>query len=232
MLIEEWIKDIYVWEEYSWQPGSNTVMYYPLTSSTTTQDKSGNGYNMTNKNSATFWTYHWVNCVHFEYSVSYLQYDWNPLSWTPWNFTVSNRFYVENTPSEYAQNQWSFGYWGGGTTSSIMLWWDYQNLMLWWWNNDHSVWYTFDLNKWYHVAVTYTPWNVKTYVNGTLVDSWSKTYSWIQSNYVRIWRFVYDWDDQSWINWCISEFILENKTWTESEIQDYFNAYKSLYGIS
>lgn len=45
-----------------WQPWVNTVAYYPLTSTTTTSDESGNWHTLSN-HSVQFWTYNWVDCA-------------------------------------------------------------------------------------------------------------------------------------------------------------------------
>ena len=61
------LKNAYIGEyPERWQPWANTVAYYPLTSTTTVNDLSGNGYTLsTHDTLPTFWIYQWVDCASF-----------------------------------------------------------------------------------------------------------------------------------------------------------------------
>ena len=62
-MFEHELKNAYIGEAPR-SPWSSTIAYYPLNSSTTVNDMSGNGYTLTN-DWASFWTYGWVDCAYF-----------------------------------------------------------------------------------------------------------------------------------------------------------------------
>ena len=87
-----------------WKPWSNTIAYYPLTSTTTVNDMSGNNRNLTN-HSVSFNTYDWVNCAYFNGSSQYLNQD----SVNMWLFSGSL------TVSSWIKGTWAI-------TTSIWYW--------------------------------------------------------------------------------------------------------------
>ena len=84
---------------------------------------------------------------------------------------------------------------------------------------------------WYNVVATY---NYSTrakniYLNGS--NNWSTTSSW----QIDFWTAdIYIWDTGSNtdpMNWIMSNYILEDREWSSSEVSDYYNQTKSLYWL-
>lgn len=248
------------WEEYQfaapeqwWQPGANTIAYYPLTSTTTTSDESGNGYNLTNAWEATFTTKDGISCMYCNWNVSGTGYVYTTaLTTPPTDITINVRAKASNDWTwEYARwlfdtnfwylpegNNWiRWEFYSGNGYPSIAVgnWWDWTP---WSYNEFNYIWVNYSAiqsrNMW---TVTYDWENhdVAIYKNWILANSWT-----ISSHIPTIWRtnnftLWVGWRNHSvnrrW-KWWISKTILESKARTATEISDYFDQTKSLYGIS
>lgn len=215
-----------------WTPWSNTIAYYPLTSSTTVNDTSGNNKNLSKTWTVTFGTYWWVSCAYTQNQhsnnapVNYLSTDSISL---PTNMTVS-MWVQPSTNKAGVTTCWTFWTW---RPQMYWLWiWTYYNnweACIWdfsWtyekiWNNLWiSSW------NWYNMIVV-KEWTKSTvYKNGTLV--WD--YTWLQSS---IWQRFMLCDTYSswWLTWYMSEVIVESKLWTATEVSNYFNSMKSNYWL-
>lgn len=92
-------------------------------------------------------------------------------------------------------------------------------------------WVSYVQNQWYHILVTYTNWVARMYINNTL----KATYTLSTSG--TAWKMLINGTDSNNYNvnyrtaGTISELILENKVWTDTEISNYYNNTKSNYGL-
>lgn len=214
-----------------WKPWANTVAYYPLTSTTTVNDMSGNGKNLTNYG-ATFWTYQWVDCANIYLNSKYIKGNvdtfptWaNPRTWNFW-------CYNSNASAQQYEEAYFFN-WTEKTANYMVLFWI-------WTDNKEFV-----SQRW-----TWSSWNLtplrQQWFNACLVYTWTKFV------YYRNWAYVWEWTytiNTQWtefrIGWprtsgdawwdrfsgYMSWFILENKWWTEQEAVDYYNTTKSTYWL-
>ena len=211
-----------------WTPGSNTIAYYPLTSSSTIQDKSWNDRNLINTGSVVFWTYQWVNCAYFNWtsnsqlyntSISFSAYPtqtvlvWMYISWT--STSVYQTIYHTWTTAKTGKLGSWFKYW---TWICIWSW--------YWWYESIKSW---NINGSWHLLVNVTNWTSSTqYLDWALYQSLTNSLS-----YTQTWLYIW-WAQQSSserLSWYESEFIVESKVRTAQEIQDYYNNTKSNYWL-
>ena len=214
-----------------WQPWVNTIAYYPLTSTTTTSDESGNGHNLTNSGAA-FGTYGGVDCVYLDNTDSKKLY--TTISWLSGNpiFTVNvyvNRQWTTNSDWWQLFVVWSIGssrrcYWNAIRTD-----WRYLTWTRWWGEARSTV--TNTLDNWELITVVKDGSNTIVYRNASEIASWTITTN-ISSTDFTIGSFNYQNTFYQSFYWYLSEFILEDKARTAQEVADYYNQTKSLYGIS
>jgi hypothetical protein len=206
-------------------PWANTIAYYPLTSTTTVNDISGNNRNLTN-NWVQFWEYDWVDCAYFNAS-SYLIKNWALFTWDP-TFTVS--FYAKCV---WFQQYNGRAYWFVGTGDWVKSFWQWisannqwHKLQIWWWSNDRNTGYTID-NNWHYIVFEYSNGAGEVYVdcNSIYSGTWSPN---IEDSKTVIW-----WNPNlsDLFNWYISNFICENKIRTANERTDYYNQTKWNYWL-
>lgn len=223
------------WTEYEfgaggggwWQPWANTIAYYPLTSTSTVNDMSGNNNTLTNR-WAIFTTLLWVDCADINNNGFYIS------SWFTLNTeTISCWFNLKNgNIHNTIIKQWS-SFWQNvfGVWYRPSLW---LAITDWWWSWTKEIIVSWDLTvwQWYHLVLTQENWkNWKMYLNWNLYTSW-----WDSRTTTPDWPFYIWYSDINpsntyWYNY-ISEVIIENKVRTAQEISNYFNQTKSLYWIS
>ena len=207
--------------EQWWQPWANTIAYYPLTSTATVNDMSGNNRNLTNK-WLTFWTYDWVDCAYASWS-SYAYITSNPITWNSL-FTASIWCKMSNT--SWWKN--SIAFWNYWNNVSFSIWVNGTSLYTGWWNNDRDTGYTMSTNTRTHTVVTHDNWTIKVYVNGTLQYTSTVSFSLSSTKTViGAWLLNY-WD--KWSGY-LSDAIEETVVWTAQEVSDYYNQTKSNYGL-
>ena len=230
---------LYIWtselkEAYlgagGWQPWANTIAYYPLTSTTTTSDESGNGHNLTN-GWATFGTYSGVDCVYLGNTNSKKLY--TTISWLGANPTFTVNVYVNRqwtTNSDWWQLfvVWSIGSSNGCYWSAIRTDWKYLAWTRWWGEARSTV--TNTLDKWELITVVKNASNTIVYrnaseiANGTITTNISSTAFTIGSFNSTSWTY------QSFY-WYLSEFILENKARAAQDVSNYYNLTKWNYWL-
>lgn len=206
------LKNAYIGEYIPRQPWANTVAYYPLTSITTVNDKSGNNRNLTNYNGVAFGTYAGVDCAAFAWNKMILYNSDFPAIWygdctiSCWMYTTSNN------------QQIVLSYWNADTTGLVIIirnWYIDPNLA------------PVTLNAWHHIAYVVESWYLKMYVDGVLV--YNNPYNVNIGKSLWIWRKTYM-DDMNYL-WYINEVIIESIARTAQEIQDYYNNTKSSYWL-
>lgn len=205
------------------QPWANTLLYLPLNSTDTYTDQSWNNVQTTN-NWVTFWTYQWVDCWYF--SSAHIQVD--PFTY-PSDITILCRCYCFSTDSDgkiidardWNSNNFITAFENSpvnvymSTSNYIRILWDYKN-------------------RW--VLCAFSSTNNSQYIrilgdNLDLNNTWTDTYSSFTPIYINIWNEWDNWASRHFY-WWMSNLIVENKVWTDQEIEDYFSQTKSLYGIS
>lgn len=216
---------VYLRVNEHWQPWVNTVAYYPLDNTNTVNDLSWNGYNLTN-NWATFTTLNGVECVQTG-SSKYLTSTTTVLpTWSAsrtisvWcNLTTNNSFNL------------IVGYWQSANDYDCLL---YVRNSTYTFYSDSFYSSNSSATTWTRAlyTVTYDWTTLRQYINWTKVKEDTATLNttavsasypfavWIHNEYL-----------SSAFNWYISNVIVENKTRTEQEIEDYYNHTKSNYWL-
>lgn len=211
-----------------WQPWANTIAYYPLTADT--NDHSWNNRNLTNS---------WVTFV-------------NNIYWATvpvWYFNWSSRAYrnwVEQLNTWYTISLWGKSTSTVNNTSFIF---DMRN------DNQYWQWMVLITENWYFKARQQKSYNSEEEYARIRDNNWNH---WVLTWTGSVWTVYFNWVQVKqasiansintsnstislWSRYSgntnnltgyISEFIVEDKTWTAQEISDYFNQTKSLYGIS
>ena len=218
-----------------WKPWANTIAYYPLSSTSTTSDMSGNWYTLTQNWNSDFWTYLWVDCLYAH---------WSDGSW----FKCLTNQSINNS---VLWNSFTLVFWWAREASNkwIWCWFGWKN---WSWNGlqyyansnnvELDVLYNWSINslkstptitaqQWNLFVVVYDNWTEKWYINWNEVVSGSYTVGTI--NVFWVWCFfwtevagyTYQW------NGYVSNCIIESKARTLDEIANYYNQTKSNYGL-
>ena len=217
--VETPLKNAYIGKYTGYIPWANTIAYYPLTSSSTVNDESGNNMNLGNTGMS-FGTYNWVDCASTT-SNQYLYNNWP--YWLSWNFTFSFYAYYAKKDSYWRQPFW-FGW------DDIWIYLNPSGDYLCFLN---TTWPAIPINSRCHIALTYDWTSVKLYLNSSLWATENKSSYTYDDWPLRIGRIPGSWttDNNNW-NWWLSEFIIENRAWTASEIADYYDSTKGNYLIS
>lgn len=255
MLIQEEVKEIYVWEDVGqrkiekvmtwvggvekqirpswWKPWANTVAYRKWENNT--QDSSWKWVVLSGT-----WTSSFSSSIKKVWN-----YSWN-------NSGKSYYLQIPNTSklsSSFTILTWIyFTSWSSDRNRSIFADWDTSNLNFHIYQNASSriifdsgngssegsvQWPTVSTWTWYHLVITRDGSTCKIYSNWALYSS-RTTYSWkatSSSTPFLIGKRV-TWDSSSnTFGWYLDETILENKARTADEIQNYYNLTKSNYGL-
>ena len=224
--------------ETGWQPGANTLAYYPL--NWDTNDYSLGGKNLTSSGNVSF-----VN-IGIGKQVAYMQ--WN----SSWN---STKLYSSSFSSETLPLTLSIWEKLNATTGSfpnklhllqLTSASPYSRISIW--NAIYD-----NLNRNWKL---FAPDDIK-YITNEPTDYWDgnwhhlvATFTTTQSCLYKDWQLVYTWnwwtnstknltiyigsndDDNYWINGYVGDAIIERWTRSLQDVQDYYNLTKSLYGIS
>lgn len=223
------------WEEYEireyqwwgwgwWTPWANTIAYYPLDSTNTVNDLSGNWYNLTNT-MVVFWNYVGVSCASFDWATSKLTATISTLP--QWANARTISLWVYDIGWVGKSIMW---YWANRTKRWCFIL-NYANSSEWYWLTpyyDDIYSYITTTSTWMLLTWTYDGTNFKLYINGELIgtsDDITLVTSW--TNF-EIWNPY----DTGFYQWYASNAIIEDKARTAQEISEYFNRTKALYGIS
>lgn len=229
------IKNVYIWDKLVWgeswgggwrQPGENTLGYWPLTSTSTYSDLSGNNNTLTtNWWTHTFGTFYGVDCVELTRSAS-LQ-----------NVSMSTGFPLGNNARTFS----CWMYMPNNAPGETNIFWTWSNsyhkgFQLYASGDQFAVRTYYDdawgatplIGQWVNFIGTYNGsgsvlgylnW-VPSMISNITLDTDSTT--------VAMWSYFVDW----WIDGCLSECIVESACWTAQEVEDYFNATKAKYWVS
>ena len=215
----------------SYTPTANTVAYYPLKDNF--NDYSWNSKNLRNSWSPTITTVDWIKCAY---------YNWNSYSSnTSISAPIANRtiacyfkttqttcriFWVWSLPNSYGDYWQSWLQISVGSKTSWNIWFDNTQ-----WANGTTEAFSFDNSKFICVVMAqswnscalYINWEYKTtYTNLTTTwtsATWTMVVLWAKANYDYSEKFTgYIWS-------C----VVENKTWSVSDVNTYWNATKADY---
>ncbi len=197
-------------------PWANTLLYMEFRGNY--NDEKWNTFTLT-WNAPTYW----ATSSGEKYSIweSGTQLYCSALSWFWWDCTVSCRI---NPTSE---SIWR----------TIFTYWDRSGSGYWYWlqmNTSNRLYvyrrwgssYRIDTNQtitswvWTNIIMTHADRSTIIYINGTQVNSNTYNYS-LWNSKLYIWSMI----------WSFDEFIMEDKTWTATEVSDYYNATKWYYWL-
>lgn len=214
---------------WGWRtPWVNTLAYYPLNSTYTVYDQSGNWYDLTDTN------------VTFGSDGALFQWNWylyssalsTDIIWS--TFTISA--YVKKTTA--TSDMW---------ISSNVTWLYYWYILTLWWNQwqprieiMNSNWSNVSsgvdtaTDTWYNVVVTHdTWWHTDIYVDWVYKASMIKSIGTQVSWQFTIWAIKFATSlPENYFNWYISNFIIEDVAWSAQDVADYYDATKWDYWIS
>ena len=213
--------------DFWWHPSANTLARYPLTSSSKVNDMSWNNNTMTNNNSVTFWTHAWVDSAYFSWWSSWWYLSLSKSLWT-WNsqFTANVWFYKTSS----LNTDWTFfSVWYPNTNQSLLTWIASSYIELWWWDLSAPTNVQCPVNSWHLLTVTFDWTTYKWYLDKTQIYSWTKTF-WITNNLTVIWKSV-NLSSTRPMTWYLSNMLFEKIAWTKTEIDNYYDKLKSLYGL-
>ena len=222
------LKNAYIGEYKGYTPWSNTVAYYPLTSSSTIQDKSWNNKTLTNVWNVAFWTYAWVNCAYFNGTSNSQLYN-TSISFSAYpTQTVLVWMYITWTSSSVYQTIYHI--WTTAKTGKLGSWFKYWTWLCigswYWWYESIKSW---NINGSWHLLVNVTNWTSSTqYLDWVLYQSLTNSLSDTQT-----WLYIW-WAQQNTserLSWYESELIVENRAWIATEVSNYYNLTKSNYWL-
>jgi len=203
-----------------WTPWANTILYVPMEDDLL--DHSWNSVSLTQWGTVTLTTLSWVKCASTNVSWLFANFSWD---WT--NLTITWWIYDTNSWSNVEKYYWALG-------SNITSW----NAWWWSWDNKYILNYiniggvniyntTVGKNSWQLITITkqWTTW--KMYKWTTLLGSVSTSYWW-NSQRVNLWARLYS---STWFVWYMWGWVVENKTWTNDDVQSYYDLTKSKYGL-
>lgn len=218
------IKRIYVGQDLvypTWKVTANTVAYYPLDSSNTVADLSGNGRNLTN-NSVSFGTYQWVSCasvtsryqrltsptISFPKTLSLWTY--REGRFNTWGSTLAALFTYGSSSTykalTYNEKNWNLNTfvwdYGGGVTP---IYWQRFNLVI---VNDSDL---------------------KIYVNGNLTGTYTKGTPADYAFYFFVFSTNVNGIDIYYGG--LSNVIMENVGWDSAQVKQYYNLTKANYWL-
>jgi len=206
-------------------PWEHTVAYYPLTSSSTTNDMktSWTKYNLTSLwNTITYGTYQGVDCADFSWGGKCLKADITAIQ----TLTLSWWFYItQDGTYQGLMLAW-------GTAGSLFGSWYNKNLWLaiTSWGNPETVGAKV-ATWWHHICITKKSWEGgKLYLDGSYnISQNNLTITW---NQLVIWWHPTNYNRQDSFYGGASEIIYEDKERTAEEVLDYYDKTKANYGIS
>lgn len=219
-------------------PWTNTVAYYPFTSTSTNIDQSWNGHTLTTFTWITFETIaSWLSVARFSWSSS-----WNSCKVQSWDFTMNNRW----TLSIWANpehNGWGYPdkyilfrasknpnveptIWMHTARSGVYT---ARNRWNWVWVEYYSTVLPIVDWNWHHFLVTASWTSLSLYIDWIFVwDNTTTVPSMTDTG--RIFIGSND-DNYYWYKWLLSEAIFEDRVRAIQEVVDYYNNSKSNYWL-
>lgn len=207
-----------------WQPWANTVAYYPLSSDLVDTVHS---QTLTPEGTYTFETVWWATVDSVTISQALL---WTNSYLPIWNNNRTISLWCRIT--SWWQNDSSYFAYGNTSANALVsIYGDSSKIQISQYGSSSNNFSPLSLNTWNHVCLVYQSSTFYVYVNWntTPIGTWGKNISTSWNNiYInQIPRAPTAWN-KTW-NW--SNIIIEDKARTDTEVADYYNQTKSLYGI-
>jgi hypothetical protein len=206
------------WPE--WQPWSNTVAWYPLKSDF--NDASWNGYNLT-VSDASITTLWGIACASYSngraYNSSASVWTKRTLSAWVYNITTSGDPVVIWTWANQTSYYWMFI---GLTSGTVQI------------SDFYAVWKSggsLTQNTWHYIVGTVDNTTMKIYVDGVLKGSTTHNRT-DASTWISVWGKPFTDQYNNNCTGYISEAIIENAVWSDTDVANYYNSIKSKYWIS
>lgn len=222
-----------------WTPWPNTILYFPLHSDTKDIIAGVSVSNMAWWTLPTYETPTWVSipCAKFNKWVRRMMGTTSQLVSGTWARTISGWVCPSRNNSRFA----IASYWTSGSNSAFSLYTydgssDNDKLRFTSYGYDSNYWTaSININTWYNIVVTYESWTIKWYVNGVQDGSFSKTLG-TTKNRLTLWAdsttSISITMPQQWLYWYLSSIIFENVAWSSTDVLNYYNNNKSIYGLS
>lgn len=234
MAIKVWQTDLkkrYVWVDEPWQPWTNTVAYRPLTNTTTVNDQSWNGYNLT-QTGGSFVTLDWVDCFYNGWAdTGYFTLSSAPL--IPSGSADRTILFWVN-PIEYSTSypRTIFSYWASSSNAKVSFGISISgNYNFTTYSRTATMW-PISTNTWALLAVVIVNNNWTLYINGSEVGTVSTFATSAVSTYpLRIMRNNTTNSSTDQVRGYISEVIIEDKAWATMDIAGYFNDNRAKYWL-
>lgn len=223
---------IYFWVDERRKPWANTVAYRPLTSTTTVNDQSWNNYTLT-RTWGSFTTIGGVDCFYNGWWTSgYFTLNSAPKI-PSWSAARTISLWVKPTNYSRSYDRYILDY-GGQTAGSgvaflTTMYGLYEVLVV----TDYMDWASVIVAR--KLLTFTTSWSgYDFYINWVL--QWHSSYalntSAVSSSFpLRLMRQNTTTSDNNQLRWYLSEVIIEDKAWTATEIENYFNDNKSKYWL-
>lgn len=220
-----------------WQPWANTVAYYPLTSSTTVNDMSGNNRNLTNSN-VSFWTQFGVDCATISGNNTTTQhtadkYLYANITWLPtWANARTFIYWVYNDNASNTGLVETYVFqWQSSSNRMILSASSNENIGYYWisqYGASGAFWAILRQQRCHH-CIVYDGSKFTWYVN------WVSTWTWTRTINTGSTKFSLWWasENPAWnaFNGSFSNVILEDKARTAEEVSDYYNNTKWNYWL-
>lgn len=227
------VKKIYLGQtqvrpDEGYKPSASTIAYYPLNSTTTVNDMSGNGYTLINSG-LSFGTYNGVSCA---YKASWAFGARSDITNNPnWNSDRTYSFWSYNENIAIPDSLECYISTGTRRSNQVVVLGASENS-----NGQEIVSQRWEgkymgaslRGQWVYTCVTYDGATFYWYRNWVLLNTWSYVINttWTTfciGGYFNWGRYTFKWN--------FSEVILENRARTSDEIATYFNKTKANYWL-
>jgi hypothetical protein len=221
-----------------WTPWPNTILYFPLQSDVVDTIA---GVSLTPGwwTAPTYETPTWVSipCAKFSKWMWKMAGTVSQLINGTWARTISGWVCPSRNDSRFAVAS----YWASSSNQAFSLYTydgssDNDKLRFTSYGYDSNYWTTsININTWYNIVVTYDSWIIKWYVNAVLDGSFTQTLN-TSKNRLTLWADSTTSASitmpKKWLYGYLSSVIFENVAWSLTDILNYYNNNKSIYGIS
>ena len=236
------IKRVLVWQNWQekqiypagWKPWSNTIAYYKFNGNW--NDSSWNWLNLTMNNVTYSTLSSWISVAYFNGSAYWLNTslsktltEWTQSIWICKSRNTDSETFTQIGSVSPTDWEWSIKtYWT--STGNIWTTLYYWGFIYRWYNNTWiSNW------TWIHVVVVWWSGGNKLYVNWQQVTLsyvyWNSSTSFGSRAFTILSIGRHRAASADWMQWYVSEWIVEDKQRTAQEVIDYYNQTKSNYWL-
>lgn len=224
------INMVYKKKEQWWKPWANTIAYYPLNSTSTVNDMSGNNHTLTNVGSVTFdsiaATFSWSNYLYC-----------SPL-WETNPFTVSFWLYIDSSSRDSTEkwlvrHTWGTYYWWHSTLINHSTMPHTKDIRVGTEPSNNVTYSSSTPSDWWHnVVLVCSTSNMSFYLDNVLQGTNTAAAQTWNNWYFTIWIEYWNWFNNCFYKWKMSEVIVESWLRDETARTNYYNQTKANYWIS